>query len=160
MPINLNVNNNNFAYPSDGDEPGWGNAATGWAEEVTTVLSGVQGSDDILPTSFNVANNIASPADVVGLIFNPTTVRSAEVSYSIYRRTDTNELAETGRMLVVYKNGGNTGEKWSVGQTILGDDSGVVFTMTDAGQIQYTSNDVTGSNYVGQIRFYAKSITQ
>lgn len=160
MPINLNVNNNNFAYPTDADEPGWGNAATGWAEEVTTVLSGVQGADDILPTSFNIANNISAATDVVGLIFNPTTVRSAEVSYAIYRKTDSAELSETGKLNVVYKNGGDTGNKWQVGQTIVGDDAGVTFTMTDAGQIQYISTNVSGVNYSGQIRFFAKSIAQ
>lgn len=63
-------------------------------------------------------------------------------------------------MLLVYKNGGPVGDKWSLAQTVSGDDTGVTFVVTDAGQIKYTSDDLSGTNYLGQIRFYAKSITQ
>lgn len=160
MPQDLIVNNNTFAYPVTGDEPGWGEPATGWAAEVTNVLSELQGGNDIIQTSFNVANNISSPLDVVGLIFNPAQVRSAVVEYSVYRTTDTNELSETGELFLVYKNGGTIGSKWSIGRMFFGDDSGIVFTMSDSGQIQYTSTNVTGANYSGTMHFLGKATLQ
>lgn len=158
MPTNLIVNNNTFAYPVAGDEPGWGEASTGWAVEVTGVLQGLEGTNDIVQTSFNVSNNISSASDVVGLIFNPAQVRGAIIDYSIYRKTDTalSEVAEEGTITIVYKNGGTIGSKWTMGRVSVGDDCGLIFTMTDAGQVKYTSTNITGSNYTGTMHFAAK----
>ena len=238
MSTNLTVNNNTYAYPSAGDEPGWGEAATGWATEVTEVLNNLQGTDDIPETSFTIADNQDPAADVVGLVFSPTTVRSAVIDYSIYRTnsdtfgtsdvdagadtiTITNhvfvngdvvtlsssdtlpaglsastlyyvvgvvaltsfqlsatlggsaiditdvgvgthtvslELAEKGKLELVYKNSAPS-SKWTIGRVFYGDDAGVTFTMTDVGQIQYTSTNTQGSNYTGTMRFEA-TVTQ
>lgn len=160
MPQNLVVNNNTFAYPIPGDEPGWGEGATDWAVEVTGVLDSLQGSNDIPQTSFTVANNTSSVADVVGLLFNPAQVRSAVVEYSIYRKTDSNELAEKGTLEIIYKNGGTIGSKWTLGRVFFGDDGGMLFTMTDAGQVQYTSTNLAGTNYTGTMHFSARVTLQ
>lgn len=160
MPQNLVVNNNTFAYPVAGDEPGWGEAATGWAVEVTAVLDSLSGTNDIPQTSFNIANNTSSPAEVTGLLFNPASVRSAVVEYSVYRHTDSNELAEKGTLELIYKNGGTTNAKWTIGRVFFGDDGGMIFTMTDAGQVQYTSTNVTGTTYTGTMHFSARVTLQ
>lgn len=160
MATNLTVNNNVYAYPEPGDEPGWGADATGWAEEVTTVLTSLQGADDIPETTFNIANNQSSLATVTGLDFNPATVRSAVIDYSIYRTTNSTELAEKGTLELVYKNGGTVTEKWSIGRVFFGDDAGVEFSMTDAGQMEYTSTNVSGTGYVGEMKFEARCTLQ
>lgn len=155
MPTNIIINNNNFAYPSPGDEPGWGEAASGAMIEVAAVLSTIQGTDDIPETTFNVANNVSSSMDVTGLVFNPATVRSSVVDYSCYRTTSTTELAEKGQLQLIYKNGATPGTKWSIGRVFFGDDSGLAFTMTDAGQVQYTSTNLSGTSYTGELKFEA-----
>lgn len=162
MPTNLVVNNNNFAYPLPGDEPGWGEGATGWAVEVTDVLQGLQGANDIPQTLFDIANNISSPTMIVGLLFNPATVRSAVVEYSIYRKTDTvgNEFAEKGTLELIYKNGGPINSKWTIGRVFFGDDAGLLFTMSDAGQVLYTSSNIAGANYTGTFHFSARVTLQ
>lgn len=160
MAINLEVNNNTYAYPSPGDEPGWGQAATGWATEVTTVLSTIVNADDILETGFNIANSVSSVANVTALSFNPGTVRSVDVEYSIYRFSSLNELSEAGTLTLVFKNGGTIGSKWSIGRVSVGDDAGVNFFMTDAGQMQYTSTAITGTSYQGTLKFTAKTTNQ
>lgn len=159
MPVTVIVNNTPIAYPDDGDEPGWGGQATLFATEVAEVLNNIQGTDDIPETTFNIANNNPSPMDIVGFIFNPATVRSAVLNYSIYRTTDAAELAEKGSLEIVYKNGGPATEKWTIGRVFFGDDAGVEITMTDAGQGQYTSSSIAGNNYSGQIVFEA-TVTQ
>lgn len=159
MSTNLTVNNNTYAYPAAGDDPGWGAEATGWAVEVTTVLSNIQGVDDIAETTFNVANNVASVTDITGLVFNPSTVRSAVIDYSIYRTTSSAELAEKGTVELIYKNGGTIGSKWSIGRVFFGDDAGIIITMTDGGQAQYVSTNIAGTGYSGAIKFEAK-VTQ
>lgn len=155
MSKNLTVNNNTYAYPEPGDEPGWGAGTTGWAEEVTDVLATIQGPDDIPETTFIIANNMSSATDITGLTFNPITVRSAVVDYSIYRSTSLTELAEKGRLDLIYKNNGPVNNKWTIGRVFFGDDAGVIFTITDAGQMQYTSSNLSGTGYVGEIKFEA-----
>lgn len=238
MSRNLTVNGTTFPYPDPGDEPGWGQPASDWAEEVTKVLNDLQGIDDIPETTANIANNIVVPLNVPGLIFNPTTVRSAIIDYSIYRtsgqtflpanvntgtevititghtlvngqgvmfsttgtmpsgivigtvyyvintavntfqisatvngapvnitspgigvHTASLELAEKGRLDIIYKNGAPTGTKWSIGRAFAGDDAGLVFTMTDSGQMQYTSSNMSGTVHTGTMVFEA-TVTQ
>jgi hypothetical protein len=158
LPKTLIVNNKPFSYPTKGDEPGWGSAATGWAEEVTSVLNDVIGPDDILESSFNVVNNQVAFTDVIGLIFNTASVRSAIVQYSVYRISTANPsgFAETGEMRLIYDN--NIG--WSIAIGNVVGNSGVDFDITAGGQIQYKSNDINSLNYSGVIHFRAKALAQ
>lgn len=162
MSVELIVNNVPFQYPSPGDEPGWGEPASGWAEEVTTVLSNLLGSDDILETTFTVANNISSATNVSGLQFNTGTVRGAVISYTVYRVSDsfTSGNAEQGQIHLIFDNSAAPGSKWSLGMGGTVGSGGVTFTITDAGQVQYQSTDITGTNYSGIMKFSAKALGQ
>lgn len=158
MPKQLIVNNTPYDYPTAGDEPGWGGEATGWAEEVTGVLNNLLGPDDILETSFNIANNQTTAADVTGLVFNAGSVRSAVVEYSVFRISDVNPSGntETGEMHIVYDN--NAG--WSIGIGGVVGNSNVQFSITASGQVQYTSTDIDALNYVGVMKFKARALQQ
>lgn len=117
-------------------------------------LSGVPvGSPgDINESSFSAANNQASPADVTGLAFANATVRSfkALVSVSIDATTD---LFETYELIGVQKAAG-----WDMSVSSVGDDTGLAFSITTSGQVQYT-----GLNYSGfvsnTIRFRAQTLS-
>lgn len=158
MPKTLTVNNTPYQYPTAGDEPGWGGEATGWAEEVTGVLNNLLSSNDILETSFSIANNQTTPADVTGLVFNAGSVRGGEVSYAIFRISDINPSgnAEYGKMHVLYDN--NSGWELSVGDVV--GNSNVTFSITPAGQVQYTSSDIDPLNYIGVMKFKFESLQQ
>lgn len=158
MPKTLTVNNTPYDYPTAGDEPGWGGEATGWAEEVTNVLNNLLGPDDILETSFSIANNQSSAADVTGLAFNAGSVRSAVVTYAVYRISDSNPSgnAETGEMHIVYDDSAG----WLLGLGGIVGDAGINFTITAAGQVQYTSTDIGSLNYVGTMKFKATALQQ
>jgi hypothetical protein len=161
MPSNIVVNNVPIAYPSPGDAPGWGESATTFAEEVATVLSNLNNTNDILETSFSVANNISVSTNVTGLSFNTGAVRAAEVSYSIIRSssTRTSGVVESGTMNVVYDSAASSGNKWQLAVgPIAGPGAGVTFTITDAGQVQYKSTDIGSTSYSGEMRFRAKTI--
>lgn len=103
-------------------------------------LSGVPVSSagDINETSFSAANNQAVAADVTGLVFANATVRSfkALVSVTIDATAD---LFEVFELVGIQK-----GAAWDMAQTSTGDNSGLVFSITSAGQVQYTSTNVTG----------------
>lgn len=103
-------------------------------------LQGVGGASagDIVETSFSAANNQAVAADVTGLLFAPATVRGfkALVTVSI---DATSDLFETFELIGV-----NKGSSFDMAVSSVGDDSGLVFSITAAGQVQYTSTDIAG----------------
>lgn len=93
---------------------------------------------DISETSFAPANNQAVAADVTGLAFANGTVRSFSALVSVFIDATT-DLYETFELKGVQK-----GASWDLAVVSVGDDSQIVFSITAAGQIQYTSADITG----------------
>lgn len=162
MSVTLTVNNTPYEYPASGDEPGWGEAATGWAQEVTDVLNSILTSDDILQTTFTVANNISVATNVTGLSFNIASARAAFVEYSIYRKSDstTSGTAESGVMHLIYDTSAASGSRWTLVVSGIAGNAGVTFTITDAGQIQYKSTDIGATNYNGVMKFTARTLQQ
>ncbi len=161
MATTIIVNNVPIEYPEPGDQPGWGEGATTFAQEVATVLSDIVNPNDILETTFTIDNDNSSADNVTGLAFNTGQVRSAEVSYSIYRLSDANPSGnvEAGVMFAVYDNDAASGSKWLLAMgNITGPGAGVNFTITDTGQVQYTSTDIDDTGYSGEMRFRAKTI--
>jgi len=162
MAVTLTVNSTPFQYPTPGDEPGWGEAATGWATEVTNVLNSLLGPGDLLETTFTVANNVSSDTNITGLAFDTGTVRAAFIEYSIYRTTasSTSGNAESGVMSMVFDNSASSTNKWLVAIGSQAGTSGVTFSVTDAGQVQYQSTNISGATYVGTMKFKASSLSQ
>jgi hypothetical protein len=101
-------------------------------------------------SSFSIANNQSPAANVTNLIFNGASIRSFIVEYSIYRITDSNELAQIGRLRGIYKTVAN---EWLMSDDYSGENAGVNFTITTTGQIQYTSTNVAGTSYVGTLEY-------
>lgn len=163
MPITLTVNNIPFEYPVSGDSPGWGQAATDWATQVTIALQNLQGLTDIPEKTFTISNNVTSPTNIVGLSFNTGLVRAAVVNYSVYRTStvglSTTDLAESGEFTIVYQNLAAPGAKWNIIQGPVVGSAGVSFSITDAGQFQYQSSNLSGTT-TGVIHFRAKSLGQ
>lgn len=156
MSRELIIGNDPFQYPDPGDPPGWGEGSSDWASAVTEAIASVIGPDDILQTSFSIANNISSYTNVNGLIFSNSTVRAAFVEYSIYRTTNSNELAQSGTLEMVYK---NTANDWTLVQD-FGGEAGVIFSITSSGQLQYQSSNVSGTSYSGVMKFKAQALAQ
>ncbi len=106
-------------------------------------------------TKFTMANNQSAAADVTALIFDKTLYRTARIRIDIRRKTDTasSEVRATHILSAIYNTQADT---WSVTDSMDGDDDGVVFSITSAGQIQYTSTNITGSNGVHNAYFNAE----
>lgn len=104
-------------------------------------------------TSSTIVNNQSTPANITGLIFNPTLFRGVKIEYSIYRQTDTasSAVAQMGQLRFVYNTQAGV---WLTSDDYAGQDAGVTFTIDNtSGQIQYTSTDITGTNYVGTLKY-------
>lgn len=161
MPILLTIQGNTYEYPVPNEDPNWSGDATDWAEAVTDALSTLLGTGDILNSSVNISNNASSATDITGLIFDPGQVRAANITFSVYRESDstTSGYSETGTIYITYDNNAATNSKWILNKVGVGD-SGMNFTILDTGQVQYTSNDIGSAGYSGVMKFSAKSLAQ
>ena len=74
------------------------------------------------------------------------------IDYSIYRQTDTasSALAQAGQLRGVYNSQAGT---FYIADDFIGQNAGVTFSITIAGQIQYTSTDIAGLNYAGTLKY-------
>ena len=105
---------------------------------------------DIVETSFSLANNQVSAANVTNFNFSNASVRSfkAHVSVEIDATVD---LFEAFDIIGIQK-----GSDWDISISSVGDDSGVSLSITNLGQMQYTSGNYSGF-VSGTIKF--RSIT-
>lgn len=154
MPL-LIVNNKVFNYPDEGEAPGWGNDATMWAKEVTDVLNFLQAPGDIVNSIANINNNQTSPTDVVGLIFSSTNTRNARVTYQVKRSVTGTTIIQSGTLFLDWDPQSST---WILTHDYTAGDAGVVFSVLPSGQVQYTSSNMIGSGYTGEIKFNAKTL--
>ena len=161
MAIPLTITGNTFQYPTSGDDPGWGADATDWAAAITDVLNTIISANDIITTSYIINNNVSVVTDVNRLFFDPSSVRAANITYSIYRISTASPSGntETGTIYLTFDNSAAVNNKWLLGQQKVGD-AGVSFSITDAGQVQYKSTDINTTGYSGTIKFNAKTLGQ
>lgn len=103
---------------------------------------------DIAETPFSAANNVVSPADVTGFLFSAASVRSFNALVSV-------EIDATSDLFEQFTlNGINKGGSFEMSQESVGDSSGVVFSITSGGQVQYVSDNSSGF-VTNTIRFRA-----
>lgn len=107
---------------------------------------------DITETSFSAANNQSVAANVTGLAFATGTVRSFQAIVSVTINA-TSALYEQFTLEGIQK-----GASFDMAVRSVGDDSGMTFSITSAGQVQYTSTNLAGfvSNTV---KFRAQTLT-
>lgn len=153
MAKNLQIRNEIFPYPEPGDNPGWGENATAWATAVTDALSTIQGPNDILITSAIINNNQSSPTAISGLVFNTAQVRSVNIQFFITRVYDSGSSVLTDSGVILGDYDGST----FVVSPEHTRDAGVIFDVTNGGQLTYTSSNL--ANHVSStIRFKASTI--
>lgn len=103
-------------------------------------------------TQFDIANNTGATA-VTGLDFSTTDVQAVTIGYTSLRRTDSSEKREAGTLKIRFKPDANA---WDIErETNFDTDVGLTFTVTGTttAQINVASNDLTGANYDGYMRF-------
>ena len=152
MSVTLTVNNTPFDYPEQGEQAPWGEAATGWAKEVTNVLNSINGPYDILESTANILNNQTVFINIPGLVFDVTLVRSFQVVGSIYRTDGIIEKAENFTI-----SGLNPGSSWSMTQEGFGDSEVILDVEDSTGQVRYKSSNFLGQTS-GLVKFKATAI--
>ena len=113
-------------------------------------IPAVGSAGDIQETSFSMANNQASPANITGFAFAAGTVRSfkALVSVAISATTPLYEEFEIS--------GIQRAADFAISVESTGNDSGVSFDISSSGQVTYTSANASGFT-AGVIKFRAQT---
>ena len=110
-------------------------------------------------TSFTIANNQSVAADVTGLLLDGASVKMAIIDYRIRRRTTGGggeERVQGGSIVALYK---QTAATWSITPgPQSGDDAGVEFSITNAGQIQYTSDNQAGTPDESVLKYTVRAL--
>ena len=95
------------------------------------------GKYDINITSFSLANNQVSAANITGLLLD-TNARAGKAFVSVYIDATT-DLYEEFEVTMIRK-----GSDVDYSVSSLGDESGIALSVTSAGQVQYTSTNIPG----------------
>lgn len=160
----ITIKGTTINFPNSGASPSWAPSVIEFAQAVADAVNVFTGTFDVAPQvqaidAFNPANNI----DIDNLVFPPSDVRSATIYYTVYRKTENSgppdgvELSEAGSLEIVYNDSRPSGQKWEIGRIGEGD-SLVSFNVTDLGQVQLSTEALTGINHTGNISYRAISI--
>ncbi len=108
-----------------------------------------------IESTAKIANNQSVAANVTGLQFDFGEKNQANVEYIIQRittGTGATELIQTGIFQLAYKPITKAWYMNTIGTT--GPDvSGVTFSVTTGGQVQYTSTNITGTSFISKITY-------
>ena len=116
----------------------------------------VGGNSPDIEYNATILNNQSTPNIINGLILNEGIYRGFTIDYLIWRATDINSRVQYGQLRAVYNPNTST---WYLSDDYSGQDAGVEFSV-NVNQVEYTSDDLTGADYNGYIKFiYARQIT-
>lgn len=110
--------------------------------------------------SFTLVNNQAVAADITELQFNKSRVSVAFIDFLVQRvttATGATELLEAGHLTAVYK---PTSLSWALVEVNVNapNNSGVTFSITASGQVQYTSTNITGTASISRVIYKARTL--
>lgn len=155
MAILIKIQNQVIEFPESAASPNWAPALVEFAQAVEAALASVVGGFDVAPQVQNIdIHNPGINIDITELNFPVVNVRSATIYYSVYRKTDSAEVAEGGTIEITYVEGNPALNKWEFLQSSAGD-AKISFLVTDLGQLQFTTETLPGLNHTGFISFRA-----
>lgn len=157
MAIDLVFGNTVVQVPVSADSPDWGPAITSAFQAISETLATVSGEFDVPSQSFIINNG--GLANITPLQFPTSSVRAINISYAVFRTTDSVTAYETGTIIAAYSPANTVGGKWEMSQDKLGDGQ-IIFNVTDLGQVQYNCTTIAGSSYSGRVIFSAKALLQ
>lgn len=159
MPI-INIQGTVINFPDSAASPQWAEAIDQFAVAVEGALSSVVGAFDVSAQALIIdPYNPGTDIDIVALSFPISSVRSAFIRYAVFRSTTLTQAYESGELLIVYNPNGPINNKWEIAQRLVGDGK-ITFSITDAGQVRFSTTALSGSNHSGKLTFVAQSILQ
>lgn len=145
--------------PEVSASPNWAPGQVAFNKAVANALQFSVGTFDIPPTTYQMVTNSNTDVEIGGLAFPTSEIRGVFLYYTIFRETTTDNEAEAGMITMVYNPNNSVNNKWETTQQFCGG-STVTFSVTDNGQVLFSSEVLSGSNHTGTIGYYAKVIQQ
>ena len=158
MAITVTIQNNVIEFPESGTSPNWAPAVLAFVQAVEAALAGLTGGYDVAPQTQNIdAANPLTDIDVTALNFPPVDVRAVTIYYAVTRTTDSAEVAEGGTIEMVYNGSNPVTDKWEIVNTHAGD-ALISFSVSDTGQVKFSTEALAGLDHTGKITFRAISV--
>ena len=117
---------------------GSGITITNGAGSITIAATAQGTTGDIQDTLFSAANTTSTPTNVTGFAFANGSIRSFRAQVSVVVNATTS-LYEHFDIMGIQK-----GASWELSTSSVGDNSGFTFSITTAGQVQYTNGTYAG----------------
>ncbi len=111
-------------------------------------VGGVTRAEDYVQQ--DILNNQSSPLDIEGLLLNSATYKSVKIFFEVFRKTSASEIVANGFLTATYKTGTGSWDITPEG-TFDGDNHGLTFSVSAAGQVKYVSSNMSGTGYGGKI---------
>lgn len=160
MSFPINIRGTIINFPSTAQSPDWSPAIIAFSQAVEDALLGLVNNGDISPQVQTIdVSNPGSGVVINNLSFSTSDIRAAFINYSVFRQTDTNQVAEAGTMTIVYNPSNPSGSKWERTREFEGD-AQISFTVSDTGQFSFSTTAISGPNHQGWIAFSAKALSQ
>lgn len=155
--IPITISGTIINFPVSGSSPNWSEAVIDFAVAVQDALASFVGPFDIPPQIYIMVSNVNANVNIPNLTFPTSRVQGAEISYSVFRNTSTQTVSESGSILINYNATAATGSKWEIAREYVGD-AQITFTITDTGQLQFSTTLLSGTAFNGKISYQAKAI--
>jgi hypothetical protein len=118
--------------------------------QVDALIGGGGSPGDISEKSYSFSNSQVVPESITDFVFGNAEVRSFVANISVFVDATTN-LFEVFEIKGIQKD-----SEWDISITSVGDNTGISFSITTAGQIQYTSASYAGF-VTGTMKFKAST---
>lgn len=155
MAITLTIQGKIIDFPSSAQSPNWASALVEFAEAVEAALDGVAGDYDVAPEILTISSDVNTLVDIETLSFPTANVRGAFIRYAFERSSDTTTEVETGSLDIIYND--DTGS-WQSSREAVGTDTGLTFTVTNTGQVQYSTTAIGGTFVSGALTYTAQAL--
>jgi hypothetical protein len=160
MPI-IVIQGTPINFPDTAQSPDWSEAVIAFAQAVENALSASAGAFDVSPQVFNIDGSSFNPTatlvDIPNLTFSTTAVRAAMINIATSRSTNSTVVSEVSSILAIYNSSNAIGSKWELTRE-ADSNANITFSMTDIGQMQFSTLAISGTNHTGIISYSAKAL--
>lgn len=162
VPIVINGVTVNF--PLSGDAPNWSTAIIQAIQLIAEALTLSNGPFDIPPQNYVMTSNVNTNVPIPNLSFPVSAVSGAIVFYGVNRSSTgigAQQLSQSGLLILNYDPTQSPGNLWQVNDEFAASSpSGaqISFSMSDTGQLQFSTTAITGVSPSGNINFRALAV--
>lgn len=156
MSIPIVINGITVLFPAEGESPQWAGAVIQAIELIAQALTISSGPFDIPPQNFVMTSNVNTNVPIPNLTFPVSSVQGSAIFYGVQRTTNSTKANQTGILILNYDSSQAPGSLWQITDEFSASSpSGaqISFSVTDTGQVLFSTTSVAGSSHQGTINF-------